>query len=90
MGKEIVGLMNCPECGLEGAQVKRQKNGLAYRFCPDCAAQYFPRDEAASNRLLSKIKPVTVTAEIETPGPVTKTETETKPAKKSGFSLGGL
>jgi Zn-finger nucleic acid-binding protein len=87
MGREVLGVVTCPECGLEGAQVKRQKNGLAYRFCPDCAAQYFPRDEVASNRLLAKIKPASVTVTAEAPGP--KPETEPKPAKR-GFSLGSL
>lgn len=51
MGKEIFGSVMCPECGMDGAQVKRQKNGLYYRYCPDCDAQYFPRTSAASERL---------------------------------------
>lgn len=54
--KEIIGLMVCPECGLEGAEVKRQKNGLLYRYCPDCDAQYFPRTQAASDLLAAKLK----------------------------------
>jgi hypothetical protein len=101
MGREILGLIKCPECGLDGAQVKRQKNGLAYRFCPDCAAQYFPRDQAASDRLLSKISkadPVTVPEAAGKPDPVTvpaaavkaANKTAYKPASKPAFNLGGL
>lgn len=86
MGREIIGLVDCPECGLSGAQIKLQKSGLAYRFCPDCAAQFFPRSEAESKRLLSKI-PVTGTGAAAVVEPVT----EAKPAaKKSGFNLGAL
>ena len=59
---EILGHMACPECGGE-AEVKSQKNGMAYRWCPDCKAQYFTRNAEASDRLLAKCgteKPVPV------------------------------
>lgn len=62
--REVLGHMDCPECGLSGAEVKPQKNGLAYRWCPECNAQYFPRTEEASARLLKKARasvPVTGT-----------------------------
>lgn len=69
--REILGLMDCPECGMSGAEVKAQKNGLAYRWCGECNAQYFTRTAEASARLLAKVgaggtaepeaKPVTVT-----------------------------
>lgn len=59
MAKEIIGTCACPECGMSGAEVKKTKAGLAYRWCPECHAQYFPRCAAASARLLEKcgIKP---------------------------------
>lgn len=52
-----VGFMVCPECGLEGAEIKTQKTGLLYRWCPDCNAQYFPRTEQASERLRARMMP---------------------------------
>ena len=67
--REIIGTMPCPECGMEGAEVKWQKSGLAYRWCPECNAQYFTRTKEASDRLLAKVgaggtaKPVTVSEE---------------------------
>ena len=49
--REVVGVMICPECGMTGAEIKTQKNGLLYRYCPECNAQYFPRTAEASARL---------------------------------------
>jgi len=57
--KNLIGAVTCPECGFDGAVVKTQKNGMAYRFCPECNAQYFTRTKAASDRLIGQIgKPV--------------------------------
>lgn len=44
------------------AEVKQTKAGLAYRWCPECNAQYFPRCAVTSARLLEKcgVKPVPV------------------------------
>lgn len=53
--REVLGVMACPECGHPDAEVKVQKNGLVYRFCPECNAQYFPRTVDASARLLAKV-----------------------------------
>lgn len=76
--REVLGVMPCPECGHDSAEVKAQKNGLCYRYCPECNAQYFPRTEDASNRLLAKVG--------KTPVPETETkatpEAKTVPAKE--------
>ena len=53
MTREVIGHMDCPECG-EAAEVKRTKAGLAYRWCTECNAQYFPRTVEASERLIGK------------------------------------
>lgn len=53
MAREVIGHMDCPECGSE-AEVKRTKAGLAYRWCTECNAQYFPRTVEASERLIAK------------------------------------
>jgi hypothetical protein len=56
--------MKCPECGNPEAEIKPQKKeGLVYRWCPECNAQYFARTPEASDRLVQKIgkAPVTVT-----------------------------
>lgn len=71
MAREILGHMECPECG-GAAEVKKTKAGLAYRWCLDCHAQYFPRTAEASDRLLQKCgaaKPPTVTATAPAPAP---------------------
>ena len=73
MTRAIIGQIDCPECG-GAAEVKRTKAGLAYRWCLDCHAQYFPRTAEASDRLIAKCgggaaKAATVTATA--PEPVT-------------------
>ena len=62
MAKEVLGKCSCPECGMAEAEVKQTKAGLAYRWCPECNAQYFPRCAVTSARLLEKcgIKPAPV------------------------------
>lgn len=89
MAREILGQMACPECG-GAAEVKKQKNGLAYRWCMDCHGQYFPRTAEASDRLLAKCgaaKPATVTAPAPAPAPkATQTPAKTQtpePAAKA-------
>lgn len=88
-----MGVMKCPECGFAEAQVKRQKNGLAYRFCPVCAAQYFPRTVEASERLIAASVPVTGTeaagAVPDSPAPPT-TSAPPVAERRGGFRLGGL
>jgi len=89
--REVLGVMDCPECGMSGAEIKAQKSGLLYRWCPDCNAQYFPRTVEASARLGLKagigavpVVPVTVTEEKAPAMPVTK-----HPApKRDGFDMG--
>lgn len=81
MAREVLGTMACPECG-GPAEVKQQKNGLAYRWCMDCNAQYFPRTAEASDRLLAKCgaaKP----APVPKADPVTVSAPEPKPAPKA-------
>lgn len=94
MAREIMGTMACPECG-GAAEVKRQKNGLAYRWCMDCHAQYFPRTAEASDRLLAKCgaakpapapaAPTTVTVPAPAPAP-TAAPKASKP-KASPFDI---
>lgn len=52
---ELLGLMDCPECGMSGAEVRNDKSGKAYRFCPDCTAQYFTRGGEKEKKLLEKL-----------------------------------
>lgn len=82
MAREVLGQMACPECG-GAAEVKKTKAGLAYRWCMDCHAQYFPRTPEASDRLLAKCgaaKPAPVTDTAPAPAPkATQTPTQTPP-----------
>lgn len=54
---ELLGLCNCPECGFPDAEVRPDKSGSPYRFCPDCTAQYFSRgNEQKKANLLKQIR----------------------------------
>lgn len=88
MAREIIGSMACPECG-GAAEVKRTKAGLAYRWCLDCHAQYFPRTAEASDRLVAKCggaapapAPAPVPEKKAAPAPVTVTAPAPAPAPK--------
>ena len=67
--KNPMGYTACPECGFPDAEVGNTKNGLPYRFCPDCNAQYFPRTADTAARLTAKMRPVTVPG-TEPPAPI--------------------
>lgn len=91
MAKEILGTCPCPECGMTDAEVKKTKAGLAYRWCPECNAQYFPRCETTSARLLEKcgIKPEPVrepepeaVKPVMAPAPVQVAKPEPKPKRQ--------
>ena len=77
MSREVLGQIACPECG-GAAEVKRTKAGLAYRWCLDCHAQYFPRTAEASDRLIAKCGAATAAA--KSAHTVTATATATAPA----------
>lgn len=61
MKKEVIGHTDCPVCSHNEAHVKLDKNGHAFIFCPDCAAQAFTRNEHRHRKLIAKMRPVTVT-----------------------------
>lgn len=49
---ELIGLCDCPECDFPDAEVRNDKGGHPYRFCPDCTAQYFTRGNPVKVRNL--------------------------------------
>lgn len=75
-----IGLCTCPDCGYEKCEIKRDKNGDAYRFCPadDCNLQTFTRDPIKSARMIAKMKPI---SEVSAPPAIQKTENIPKPQK---------
>lgn len=60
--KDAIGHIACPECDFDRAEVREDKNGGLYRYCPACSAQYFTCGEATRERnLRAKMRPVPVT-----------------------------
>lgn len=93
---ELIGLCNCPECGFKDAEVRNDKSGAPYRFCPDCTSQYFTRGEPhKAKNLLAKLhqaKAAPAEAIAPAPAPVAKALTIpaiVKPARKT-FDMADL
>ncbi|MES2367207.1 MAG: hypothetical protein V4563_15120 [Pseudomonadota bacterium] len=97
MKKTILGHVDCPLCD-KIAQVKEDKNGNAYLFCPDCTAQVLTHGGEKDKLLRARMRPVTDTVPLPTvtdtvplPLPTVPTVTDTVPLpipekpKKAGW-----
>lgn len=86
-----IGHTNCHICGFEEAEVKTDKNGKTYIYCPDCNIQSFTRTEYQSTKLFLKMRPVTVTEaqapKIEPITAILPVQPVQKPAAPSGFNM---
>lgn len=75
-------ICKCPECGFPDAEIKRAKNNTAYRFCPDCSAQYFTQSKEKSDRLFASVGLDSNGEKIQPePQKIAVTGTEQKPSK---------
>ena len=77
MASELLGRTACPECGFKAAHVKQKmdkEGSKPYRHCPDCGAQYFPRNTLQAENLKKVLRP-------ENPAPE-PTPTEPAPTEK--------
>jgi YHS domain-containing protein len=84
-----IGFVNCHVCGFDDAEVKLDKAGRAYIFCPDCNIQSFTRQEAQSEKLLARMRPLAGTVAPETV-PIVAEIINKPPPKKGGFSMDDL
>lgn len=90
---ELIGLCDCPECGFSDAEVRPDKSGSPYRFCPECTAQYFTRGAPLKvKNLLAKVRkaasvpaPVEVVAPSPAPAPAAAA-----PAKRKSFDMADI
>lgn len=80
--KVPIGHMECPTCKYKDAQVKEDKNGDAFLFCPDCATQVFTRNPHRDHHMRKNMRPVTVPEPkpAPTPDPDQKPEPDPKSA----------
>lgn len=59
---EALGHMTCPECDFPDAEIRQDKNGNLYRYCPDCSAQYMTHGKPHKvSNLKSKMRAIVVT-----------------------------
>lgn len=59
MASKMLGRCACPECAFQSAHVKiteAKETARAYRYCPECGAQYFPRSNRQEKDLLEKTR----------------------------------
>lgn len=62
--KEAIGYMACPECGFPDAEIKHDKNGKLYRYCPDCSAQYMTHGKGnKETNLRARMRPIAAAVE---------------------------
>lgn len=96
MKKPIEGHIACPICDHPDAEVKRDKNGALYVFCPDCNAQVFTRGcQRKQAALLRKMRPSEQPSppeekpEAPTATPTADPSPQPQPAKKrAGLLIG--
>lgn len=90
--KQLVGYTTCPECGYADAELKGDKNGDLYRWCPqeDCAVQSFTRGKPArTRRMLAAMRPAAPAAApapaadpVKPADPAPAVDTPPAPAKR--------
>ncbi len=69
MASKMLGRAPCPECSFAHAHVKintDKETAKAYRHCPECGAQYFPRNQRQADALTAKMLPSKI--DDEAPG----------------------
>lgn len=90
MKKLAIGHISCHVCDLDADVKISEKSGLAFTFCSDCNVQSFCRNQSQHDKLISRMRPVTVSATITDNVEKTAQPPVTVTEKKSGFSLGNL
>jgi hypothetical protein len=66
----ILGHVACPICDNASAEVRTDRNDLAYIYCAaGCYTQVFTRDKHRDGLLRARMRPVGTTAAASTPAP---------------------
>lgn len=55
MASTLIGRTKCPECGFGSAHVKKSDK-CTYRYCPECASQYYARTDRQVELLMAKTR----------------------------------
>lgn len=87
MASKMLGRALCPECSFASAHVKistDKDTAKPYRHCPECGAQYFPKNKDQGDMLLAKMQPSKIDSEApgapgRAPTPVTR-DADAQPA----------
>lgn len=77
---EPLGHIACPLCDHADAEVKADKNGHLYVFCPDCATQIFSRGcDVRQGHIRRKMRPVAGPDPVPEPKPAADPKPNTPP-----------
>lgn len=63
--KEVVGYIECPTCNFKDMEVKIDKRGNAFAYCPDCDQQLFTHKKRKSDLMLARMRKVSGEPEPE-------------------------
>lgn len=96
--REVLGLMGCPCCDHDKAEIKLQKCGQKlYLYCPECNVQVFARTPAQEKKMRAHCKPAEPAPEPKPepekkpePAPKAAPKPEPKAKEKTPFSMFGL
>lgn len=55
---KTIGFITCPTCDFPDMEVRRDKNGNPYAFCPDCTQQMLTHGGEKGAKLLARMRPV--------------------------------
>lgn len=82
--KSVIGHANCPTCGYADAEIKEDKNGAAFLFCPDCATQVFTRNQHRDHCMRKNMRAViAVTVTVTEPTTPEPQEPQASAAKQA-------
>lgn len=81
----VFGLIDCPTCGFD-MDVKKDKNGHAMGYCPDCSQQLFTRNDHRSGKLLERMRACAPEAAAPAPAAPARIAAPTAPASSASAS----
>lgn len=79
--KPLIGHVACGVCNHSAAEVREDKGGRVYSFCPECYGQVFTRDDHRDRLLRARMRPV-IEGEATRVDPAPPSVTETAPEPK--------
>ncbi len=55
---ELIGHIDCPTCGFPEMEVRPDKNGNPYAWCPDCTQQILTHGGERAEKMLARVRKI--------------------------------